>query len=507
MTFERHVFISYAHIDNQPLTPEQKGWVTLLHGALQTKLSQWIGGQADIWRDEKELRGNDIFSNEIVDQLLKTASIVSVLTPRYLNSEWCTREINEFCQSAQQTGGVVIKNQSRVFKVIKTPGDKVIKTPIDKDEKLPSVVREMCGYDFYVEEDNTPIELDPVYGEKSRGDFLRKVNKLAWDIAQLLLQLSAAGPRKDGPVKDETVPKPLIYLAECSRDRREAREILEGELERHGYAVLPDRQLPTDETDYIAEVQRLLERCRFSIHLIGSSYGLVPDGPSQKSVVALQNELAAKCSQTIGLRRMIWLPEGTRSESAPQQTLISALHQDAGMQFGADLITGDIEELKGAIHAALKKIEEQKQAPPPPPGHKMVYVLCDEKDRRDTVPLLKFLKGKGLEIKLPVFTGVAAQVREANQELFMTCDAVILFYGAGDEAWKFHQQNELKKIQGLRSEKPLTAIYTYLAGPATDDKELLLTLDEPNLINSLSGFSEPAMEAFLTAVGVSGAAR
>jgi len=74
MTFERHVSISYAHIDNQPLTPEQKGWVTLLHGTLQTMLSQRIGGQADIWRDEK-VRGNDIFSNEIVDQLLKIAHV------------------------------------------------------------------------------------------------------------------------------------------------------------------------------------------------------------------------------------------------------------------------------------------------------------------------------------------------------------------------------------------------------------------------------------------------
>ena len=39
-------------------------------------LSQRMGGQADIWRDEK-LRGNDIFSDEIVDQLPKTASNMS----------------------------------------------------------------------------------------------------------------------------------------------------------------------------------------------------------------------------------------------------------------------------------------------------------------------------------------------------------------------------------------------------------------------------------------------
>ena len=33
------------------------------------------------------------------------------------------------------------------------------------------------------------------------------------------------------------------------------------------------------------------------------------------------------------------------------------------LQAGADLVTGDIEDLKGVMHAALKKMEE----PEPPP--------------------------------------------------------------------------------------------------------------------------------------------
>jgi len=112
---------------------------------------------------------------------------------------------------------------------------------------------------------------------------------------------------------------------------------------------------------------------------------------------------------------------------------------------------------------------------------------------------LKFLRGRGLEVALPVFTGDATQVREANKQLYMGCDGVILFYGTGDEAWKFHQQNELKKIRGQR-DKPLLAEYTYLAGPTTDDKELLVALDEPNLINGLNGFSDAAMEALVRVV-------
>ena len=95
MKFDRQIFISYAHLDNQPLTADQAGWVSLFHSTLQTLLSQRLGAPADIWRDDK-LRGNDTFSDEILKQLAGTAIFVSILTPRYLKSEWCTKEIRSF---------------------------------------------------------------------------------------------------------------------------------------------------------------------------------------------------------------------------------------------------------------------------------------------------------------------------------------------------------------------------------------------------------------------------
>ena len=95
MRFAKHLFISYAHIDNQPITPEQQGWITRFHASLEALLSMRMGGKAQIWRDEK-LQGNDIFADEILDQFAQTAVLVSVLTPRYLNSEWCNKEVAEF---------------------------------------------------------------------------------------------------------------------------------------------------------------------------------------------------------------------------------------------------------------------------------------------------------------------------------------------------------------------------------------------------------------------------
>ena len=143
------------------------------------------------------------------------------------------------------------------------------------------------------------------------------------------------------------------------------------------------------------------------------STALCPDGPSDKSVVILQNELAIARCQQAPLARIIWLPEGTTSGSPQQQQFIDALLKDASQQVGADLITGDIESLKSAMHAALKKIEAAAAASrcaaakascrrcdvpaehwdsPRRRSAKLVYILCDERDRKATIPLRKALQ-------------------------------------------------------------------------------------------------------------------
>ena len=139
-----------------------------------------MGGKARIWRDNK-LQGNDVFSDEIIDQFSHTAVLVSVLTPRYLNSEWCTKEVAEFCKCAEASGGMVVANKARIFKVLKAP--------VDTQESLPQVVQDVLGYEFFTIEDGAPLELDSAYGEKFAQDYNRKVGKLAWDVSQLLKSL------------------------------------------------------------------------------------------------------------------------------------------------------------------------------------------------------------------------------------------------------------------------------------------------------------------------------
>lgn len=510
MKFEQNIFISYAHIDDQPLTPGQQGWITRFHATLEALLSMRLGRKAKIWRDEK-LQGNDVFSDEIVAQFKQSAILVSILTSRYLNSEWCTREIREFCERAQQHGGLVVENKARVFKVIKTP--------VDNQESLPATMQDLLGYDFFVIKDGAPLELDPAYGQEYVQLYNQKVAKLAWDLTQLLKTMETeaganAGDEKDARSDQAAPSKPAVYLAECSYDRKQARELIEGELKRLGYPVLPDQRLPIEEAEYLAAVEKLLARCALSIHLIGESYGAVPDGPSAKSTAVHQNELAVARCKSGSLVRLIWLPEGTRSEQTQQQAFIELLHQDAQAQFGADLITGDLEELKTAIHATLKKIEQPEPKKPERDaaeraasagdGAKLIYLICDGRDRKATVPVRKWCKQEGFEVELPAFEGDASQVRTANQQLLATCDAVLLYYGAGDEGWKRTVDSELKKMAAYRGGKPLLARYTYLAEPRTSDKDDLIDMEEPDLIDGLKGFEAEAMSGFMQALSATG---
>lgn len=494
MDFQRHAFISYAHIDNVPLTEHQEGWITHFHNTLSCMLSMRMGRKAEIWRDSK-LSGNDIFAAEIIEQFPKTELLISILTPRYAESEWCAREVREFCKCAEKTGGLVVGNKSRVLKVIKMP--------TDDEAALPQVIRGALGYAFYeFDEQHVPLELDSAYGEEFERKYNLKLAKLAFDVAQLIKRIEspAAAEGNLGEPASSGTTRLSVYLAECSFDRRDARDALESHLRLHGLSVFPDTALPRSEEEYIAAVEGFLARCDLSIHLVGAKYGVVPDGPTDKSVTILQNELAMERCKRGGLRRIISLPEGTRSQSKSQQEFIERLLTDAELQAGADLVTGDTEELKEVVRAVLERLEKPEAVAPESQGNKLVYLICDEPDRHATMPLRKFLKNRRCDVQIPLFEGDAAAIRQNNQDLLTGCDAVILFYGHGDESWKRSIVNEVRKACAYRGGKPLLATYTYLAEPITECKRELIELEEPNLINGFQGFPDAELMEFAKAL-------
>ena len=65
--FDNDIFISYAHIDNQPLIEGHQGWVSTLHQALAVRLQQLLGSEVR-FRLNPHLKGHEYFSDTIVRQ-------------------------------------------------------------------------------------------------------------------------------------------------------------------------------------------------------------------------------------------------------------------------------------------------------------------------------------------------------------------------------------------------------------------------------------------------------
>ena len=68
-----------------------------------------------------------------------------------------------------------------------------------------------------------------------------------------------------------------------------------------------------------------------------------------------------------------------------------------------------------------------------------------------------------------------------------------------------HHRQRAEEDAGLPGREALLARYTYLADPRTSDKEDLIDMEEPDLINGLGGFAEAEMAAFMQAMNQRGA--
>ena len=229
MRFDSDVFISYAHLDNQELMEGHKGWVANFHRALEIRVSQLLGAHPQIWRDPK-LKGSDFFENTLLDRLKRVGVLLSVVSPRYLKSDWTKRELLEFWKNAEQEGGVLIDGRSRVFKVMKTP------VPVDAQ---PPQLQKMLGYEFFrIDPESGRVrELDQVFGPEAQRDFWMKVDDVAHDLSALLESIHQAEH-----VPDE--PKATVFLAEVTSDLQAEYETIRRDLQEQGCTVLPNRPLP-----------------------------------------------------------------------------------------------------------------------------------------------------------------------------------------------------------------------------------------------------------------------
>jgi hypothetical protein len=503
--FEEDVFISYAHFDDDMFGSEECGWVTRLHQDLTQRVRSYLGSDVNLWRD-CEIRNNEDFTKKILSRLIHTAAFLSVLSPSFLQRDWCKRELESFTGQAEGQMGILIAEdfRSRIFKVEKMPVER---------SDLPPAMQGTKTYLFYRPDPSQPqgtTELRPLFGGEYYRLYLKAMDGLAKDIAELLKSMAKLAASDANSVKPD---RPIVYVAETTLDLDDKVTEVRRDLADRGFVVLPDGDLPTRADAYKDKVRDCLKQAVLSVHLVGAGYGFVPEGET-KSNVWLQHDLAMERGKDANFFRLIWTPGEIASPDARQQEFITQLHDEAGVQRGADLLNGNIEELKTVIYEKLTEIRKRQNSatrqPAPAatapatgdvparaaddPIH--VYVMCDTADRKSPsfVALRKYLLSQRCEPILPLASdgeGTALQIHIENLGL---CDACLIYYGEGSSAWFEQKMSDLRKYLHGRQPPPLAkAIYV---APPSADKDDVETL-EAIVLHGGETFSPDAIEPFM----------
>ena len=490
MPFIDDLFISYAHIDDRPLD-DVNGWVTTLHERLNDRLAMLLGSELKIWWDQRE-QANQYLVGMIGERVSNTLLMVSIVTPRYVNSDWCRAEVREFCERADQTGGIVIGNQPRVFKVIKTPV---------QSEYEPEQLNGLLSYDFFeLDANGNPREFRQEIGANKDLKYWARFEDLAQGIKRAI---ESARPKEEEPTHPEDLPlSKKVYLAQTTIDLRDERDRIKRELLQRGFYVLPDRDLPIDSAaDFEAAVREEIKRCALSVHLIGASYGAIPDGEEERSVIRWQSDIASEQTQKDPkFVRLIWMPPGLQPKAGKHAQLLEDLRTN--LRAGSELLETPIEDLKTRI---LEKLTPPATPVPVAAGNgscdvTRVYLIHDNRDSDEVKPVDDFLYNEGFEVIRSINDGDQSQVAQYHRENLCTCDAALIFYGNGNELWLRSKFWDLQKAPGWGRAQPMKAKGVYVSAPLTVSKQSFRTREVPYVMPNFGDFSPDTLQPFVKAL-------
>jgi|GEM_PF-3180534 len=177
--YQYDIFISYAHVDNDPYVKGEEGWVDQFCRSLKSLLAQQLGrDKLAIWRDE-QLAGVDILKPSITEACQGSALLVSITSPGYMASEWCLSEYEVFCSANQSQFPAIRGRKSRIFNVR-------LREPLSKEHKAGYEERfgSSLGYVFY-DPGSGPIRR-PIPLNVHDPRYRSEIEKLASDILTLL---------------------------------------------------------------------------------------------------------------------------------------------------------------------------------------------------------------------------------------------------------------------------------------------------------------------------------
>jgi TIR domain len=462
--YDYDIFVSYAHVDDLPLPGAAQGWVTTFTTCLKTKLAQKLGRNDAyaLWMDH-ELRGGQPITPHILEKVRRSAMLFVVLSPGYIASSWCRRELDTF-------HGLIAEGQARHVFVVELD-------PVEKAE-LPPALADLKRSRFWIADRNsgsprtvgTPIP---------DGEYYSAVDDFIREVVTDLKQLKHAEPRP------AVAPPPsgngAVFLAEVTDDLDDQRNNVKRYLNQAGIVVFPKNDCSLEPKAFRQAVTEGLAEGDLFVQLLSAIPGKrPPDLP--EGYVKCQLELAVSLGKPVLQWRNPALDVSSVQDAAQRALLDAATVRAEG-----------IEDFKREIRRRLD--ERRNQPPRPVPTEAFVFVDMDSTDRPLAEQLSEILFRNGAGYMLPTEDRDPRKFRRDLRDKLLECNALILIYGATTRSWVDGHLRELQKMLTLRP-NPLRGL-AIVEGPPDPKDRLSIMLPKMKVINCRGGVQEAEVRRFL----------
>ena len=132
---------------------------------------------------------------------------------------------------------------------------------------------------------------------------------------------------------------------------------------------------------------------------------------------------------------------------------------------------------------------------------KRIYLISDRRDENAPSPIADYLYDQGYEVIQPVFEGDESQIRKDHEENLSICDAVLFYFGEGNELWLRQKLREVQKSAAFGRKKPILLKAIYVGPPDSPSKARFRTR-EALVIDQRTSFDPASLSTFISQLHV-----
>lgn len=470
------IYISYATIDNE------SGWIDALAKNLRSELAQRIGSRDrfSLFLDKSADSEVPNLPPEVLAHLEKAAFFIPVVSPSYVASDRCKRELNTFIRRIDGP----IDGCVRVIERLR----------ID-DDKRPASLYNIRPYRLwqYKEGKTRPRILGhPSLNPERDSLYFDQVFDLSDDLAEMIKFIVTKSTHDQCPLKSFGTWQ-TIFLADVTEDLLGIRDQLERYLVESGFRVFPEQEIPqTDSERYQTAVYKMLEGCHVFVQLLSEQAGKTRT--LAEGICRLQYEAAKKAGKVI----LQW--------RNPNLKVNGVLHSGQKRLLSkASVLAVAISEFKEQVlkRARFKPIKYDASTSATFSSGALVFLNADKTDKHHAEQVAELMAQREVAYAFPVWEKDGPDLLRDMEDFILNSDGLIVIYGNVHNTWVKKQLLYCRNLI-YRREEPLKAIAVY-EGPPPNKPAINFTIPGLKLIQCHERLDEQKFVPFFEALANGGA--